>query len=58
MRCGRLHSVNWRLDFTYSPPSENEQLFGARRKIPEYRFIGEVVAFDKDTMTATIRNVK
>ena len=41
--------------FYYSPPSENEQLFGARRKIPEYKFIGEVVAFDKDTMTATIR---
>ncbi|AUC92225.1 collagenase-like protease [Streptococcus suis] len=41
--------------FYYSPPSENEQLFGARRKIPEYKFIAEVVAFDKDTMTATIR---
>ncbi|HEM6156309.1 TPA: U32 family peptidase [Streptococcus suis] len=41
--------------FYYSPPSENEQLFGARRKIPEYKFIAEVVAFDKETMTATIR---
>ncbi|HFR3977085.1 TPA: U32 family peptidase [Streptococcus suis] len=41
--------------FYYSPPSENEQLFGARRKIPEYKFIAEVVAFDKETLTATIR---
>lgn len=41
--------------FYYSPPSENEQLFGARRKIPEYKFIAEVVAFDKENMTATIR---
>ncbi|MFX3745788.1 U32 family peptidase C-terminal domain-containing protein, partial [Streptococcus suis] len=39
----------------YSTPSENEQLFGARRNIPEYKFIAEVVAFDKETMTATIR---
>lgn len=41
--------------FYYNPPTENEQLFGARRKIPEYKFIAEVVAFDKETMTATIR---
>ena len=41
--------------FYYSPPSENEQLFGARRKIPQYKFIGEVVAFDEVSMTATIR---
>ncbi|MBF0777045.1 protease [Streptococcus azizii] len=41
--------------FYYKPPTENEQLFGARRKIPEYKFIAEVVAFDKETMTATIR---
>ena len=41
--------------FYYSPPSENEQLFGARRKIPQYKFIGEVVAFDEASMTATIR---
>ncbi|MFX3991670.1 U32 family peptidase C-terminal domain-containing protein, partial [Streptococcus suis] len=41
--------------FYYSPPSENEQLFRARRKSPEYKFIAEVVAFDKETMTATIR---
>ena len=32
--------------FYYGTPSENEQLFGARRKIPEYKFVGEVVAYD------------
>lgn len=41
--------------FYYHAPTEEEQLFGARRKIPQYKFIGEVVTFDKDTMTATIR---
>lgn len=41
--------------FYYHTPTENEQLFGARRKIPEYKFVGEVVAFDEATMTATIR---
>ena len=28
---------------------------GARRKIPQYKFVGEVVDFDPSTMTATIR---
>ncbi|MFU2204224.1 peptidase U32 family protein [Streptococcus hyovaginalis] len=41
--------------FYYQAPTENEQLFGARRKIPKYKFIAEVVGFDKDSMTATIR---
>lgn len=41
--------------FYYKTPSEDEQLFGARRKIPQYKFIGEVVAFDASTMTATVR---
>lgn len=41
--------------FYYQAPTENEQLFGARRRIPEYKFIGEVVAFDRDSMRATIR---
>lgn len=41
--------------FYYQAPTENEQLFGARRKIPQYKFIAEVVAFDQATMTATIR---
>lgn len=41
--------------FYYQTPSENEQLFGARRKIPQYKFVGEVVAFNESDMTATIR---
>ncbi|HEK9986862.1 TPA: U32 family peptidase [Streptococcus equi subsp. zooepidemicus] len=41
--------------FYYHTPTENEQLFGARRKIPQYKFVGEVVSFDDDSMTATIR---
>ena len=41
--------------FYYGTPSENEQLFGARRKIPEYKFVAEVVAYDDATQTATIR---
>ena len=30
-------------------------LFGARRKIPEYKFVAEVVSYDDATQTATIR---
>ncbi|HEP1542330.1 TPA: U32 family peptidase [Streptococcus pyogenes] len=41
--------------FYYGIPTENEQLFGARRKIPQYKFVGEVVAFDSASMTAIIR---
>ncbi|MFS1663998.1 peptidase U32 family protein [Streptococcus sp. zg-JUN1979] len=41
--------------FYYHTPSEEEQLFGARRKIPQYKFVGEVVSFNPDNMTATIR---
>ncbi len=41
--------------FYYEVPSENEQLFGARRKIPQYKFVGEVVSFNENTMIATIR---
>ncbi|EIQ81445.1 UNVERIFIED_CONTAM: U32 family peptidase [Streptococcus canis] len=41
--------------FYYGTPTENEQLFGARRKIPQYKFVGEVVSFDSASMTATIR---
>ncbi len=29
---------------------------GARRKIPEYKFVAEVVAYDAETQTATIAN--
>ncbi|HEV9429682.1 TPA: U32 family peptidase, partial [Streptococcus pneumoniae] len=41
--------------FYYGIPSENEQLFGARRKIPEYKFVAEVVSYDDAAQTATIR---
>ncbi|WP_094244061.1 peptidase U32 family protein [Tetragenococcus halophilus] len=41
--------------FYYHIPTENEQLFGPRRKIPQYKFIGEVISYDKDTQIATIR---
>lgn len=41
--------------FYYQTPTKNEQLFGARRKIPQYKFVGEVVDFDEPSMTATIR---
>lgn len=41
--------------FYYQTPTENEQLFGARRKIPQYKFVGEVVDFDEPSMIATIR---
>ena len=54
MKCGRLPNVNC-YRFYYGTPSENEQLFGARRKIPEYKFVAEVVAYDDTTQTATIR---
>ena len=41
--------------FYYNIPTEEEQLFGARRKIPEYKFIGEVLAYDEASQTATVR---
>lgn len=41
--------------FYYHTPTEEEQLFGPSRKIPEYKFIGEVMAYDAETKTATIR---
>ncbi|MGM0138077.1 peptidase U32 [Enterococcus sp. DIV0755b] len=41
--------------FYYHTPSENEQLFGPRRKIPQYQFVGEVMAYDPTTKIATIR---
>ena len=34
---------------------KTNKLFGARRKIPEYKFVAEVVAYDDATQTATIR---
>lgn len=41
--------------FYFKTPTENEQLFGPRRKIPVYKFIGEVLAYDSATKMATIR---
>ncbi|MBO0448970.1 U32 family peptidase [Enterococcus sp. MJM12] len=41
--------------FYYHTPTENEQLFGPRRKIPQYQFVGEVMAYDPTTKIATIR---
>ncbi|CAM3351371.1 peptidase U32 family protein [Vagococcus fessus] len=41
--------------FYYQTPTEEEQLFGERRKIPVYKFIGEVMSYDDATGLATIR---
>ena len=41
--------------FYYKTPTEEEQLFGPRRKIPVYKFVGEVLAYDEETGVATIR---
>ncbi|MGO3733250.1 MAG: peptidase U32 family protein [Vagococcus sp.] len=41
--------------FYYHTPTDEEQLFGKRRKIPVFKFIGEVLAYDANTKMATIR---
>lgn len=41
--------------FYYHTPTENEQLFGPRRKIPVYKFIGEVLSYDEASGIATVR---
>lgn len=41
--------------FYYQIPSEDEQLFGARRKIPQYGFVGQVLSYDPETQMATIQ---
>ncbi|WP_124057971.1 peptidase U32 family protein [Vaginisenegalia massiliensis] len=41
--------------FYYSVPSENEQLFGAPRKIPAYAFVGQVLSYDPETQIATVQ---
>lgn len=41
--------------FYYHIPTENEQLFGPRRKIPVYKFIGEVLSYDEASGIATVR---
>jgi len=40
--------------FYYGTPTEDQQLFGKRRKIPGYTFIGQVLDYDKATGIATI----
>ncbi|MGY3778089.1 peptidase U32 family protein [Isobaculum melis] len=41
--------------FYYGVPTEDEQLFGKRRKIPVYGFIGQVLSYDEETQIATIQ---
>ncbi|WP_270790563.1 peptidase U32 family protein [Enterococcus diestrammenae] len=41
--------------FYYHTPTDEDQLFGPRRKIPQYTFIGEVLAYDAATKMATVR---
>lgn len=40
--------------FYYGVPTEEQQLFGERRKIPRYTFIGQVLDYDPETQIATI----
>lgn len=41
--------------FYYGTPTEEQQLFGERRKIPAYTFIGQVLNYDEKTQIATIQ---
>ena len=41
--------------FYISYPNRNEQLFGRDARFPEYKFVAEVVAYDAESQTATIR---
>ena len=41
--------------FFYGTPTENEQLFGRRRRIPHYNFVGQVLDYNPDTGIATIQ---
>ncbi len=41
--------------FFYGVPTENEQLFGERRRLPRYKFVGQVLAYDPETQMATIQ---
>lgn len=40
--------------FYYGTPTDDQQLFGKRRKIPRYTFIGQVLDYDEATGIATI----
>lgn len=41
--------------FYYEIPDENKQLFGQRRKIPAYGFVGQVLDYNPETQMATIQ---
>lgn len=41
--------------FYYDQPDETKQLFGERRRKPEYTFVGEVLAYDETTGIATVQ---
>ena len=41
--------------FYYQVPTEEEQLFGPRRQIPQYAFVGQVLEYDPETQIATIQ---
>ena len=41
--------------FFYGAPTENEQLFGERRRLPRYKFVGQVLAYNPETQMATIQ---
>lgn len=41
--------------FFYDEPTENEQLFGQRRKIPQYAFVGQVLDYDSASQMAVIQ---
>ncbi len=41
--------------FYYQTPSEQEQLFGERRQIPQYSFVGQVLEYDEVTQMAIVQ---
>lgn len=41
--------------FFYGTPTENEQLFGKPRRIPQYNFVGQVLDYDPETQIATFQ---
>jgi len=41
--------------FFYNEPTENEQLFGQRRKIPQYAFVGQVLEYDPGAEMAVVQ---
>ncbi|WP_099223272.1 peptidase U32 family protein [Listeria costaricensis] len=41
--------------FFYKEPTEDEQLFGKTRKIPQYAFAAQVLSYDPETKIATLQ---